>query len=164
MFDKFGFWYYNNSMEIIKNYKLDECIKIFENNHKRFVFDKSSITDPIYTKYVCIENGEPIGYAVVYPPNDFIAREQFACNYISEPDSIYIWHIVVHSAHCGKGVGKFINDAILADYKGRPIYCAIDKNNLPSLHLHQKQGFAIVAEFTQMFHGNMTTFAILRHA
>ncbi len=148
---------------IKKDYKLDKCIEIFENNHKNFVFDKNSITDPIYTKFVCTLDDEPIGYAVVYPHNDFLTREQFNCNYSPEDDSIYIWHIVVHSAHCGKGVGKFINNAILNEYKEHPIYCVVDKNNTPSLLLHNKQGFQIVAEFTQDFHGNMTTFALLKH-
>ena len=149
---------------IKKNYKLDDCVKIFNDNHKNFVFDKNSITDESYIKFVCVdEQDNVLGYAVVYPHNDFLKREKFNCNYICENDSIYIWHIIVHSKYCNRGVGKTITTAILDEFKGHPIYCAIDINNMPSLSLHKKLGFKVVDTFTQLFHGLNTTFSLLRH-
>ena len=149
---------------IKKNYKLDDCLNIFNDNHKNFVFDKNSITDKTYTKFVCVDEHDTVlGYAVVYPHNDFLKREEFNCNYFCENDSIYIWHIIVHSKYCNCGVGKTITNAILDEFKGHPIYCAIDTHNIPSLSLHKNLGFEIVDTFTQLFHGTDTTFSLLRH-
>ena len=149
---------------IKKNYKLDDCVKIFENNNKNFVFDKNSITDPTYTKFVLVDTCDKVlGYAVIYPHNDFITREEFECDYTPESNSVYIWHIIVHSDYCNRGIGKIINNAIKNEYNTRPIYCAIDSTNVASMNMHLKQGFKVVKEFKQLFHGVDTNFALMKY-
>ncbi len=149
--------------KVLKNVKIDECLQIFIDNNYNFVFDKNCLSNNTFIKYVCTLNNQVVGYAVVYPYNDFIKKENFNCNYIAEKNSIYIWHIITHKKFRNKGIAKLLYDSIFKDYDKFNIYCVVDKDNIPSLNLHTKLHFQTVDTFSQFFHNKLTKFYLLKH-
>ena len=138
---------------IIKNYKLNELVKIFEENNQGYVFDKASIHNKDFIKYVCVENYVPIGYLVLYTKNDFPIKDDFAVKIPIPENSVYIWHIIAKLGEENRGIGKKLIKYIQKKYKENYIFSIVDITNEKSIHLHNKLGFCVVDSFKRESNG-----------
>jgi hypothetical protein len=150
------------NMDIKENIHLDKLINIFDDNNSGYVADKNCLTDDNFLKIVAIEKDEVLGYAVVYPGNDFLQKEGFKVDVELEENLLYIWQCVTKKIHEGKGVQSRIFEYITSNYDQLPIYSVVDNNNIASIKLHNKFKFKDVCQFKKNFHGRDCLFSLLK--
>lgn len=148
--------------EIKENYKLEELKQIFDENNQNFVFDKDSITDDTYIKYVCTENDIPLGYLVLYPHSDFAEYDDYDINVDIPKNSIYIWHIVTKKGYERHGVARSLIDYLKRKYSKYNIYSIVDQNNDNSNKLHKALGFEKVETFKKAYKETLDTYTLVR--
>ncbi len=148
--------------KIEKNYKLNELEKIFDENNQGFVYDKASITSDEFIKYVCVENGEPIGYLVLYPKCDFAVKDDYDISVSIPTNSIYIWHIITKKGYEGRGVAKSLINFLKEEYKRFNIYAILDVNNFKSNKLHERLGFLPVDKFEKAYKEDLEVYTLVR--
>lgn len=150
-------------MEIKKNYKLDELINIFNENNQGFVYDKNSITNEEFIKYVCVEGELPIGYLVLYPKSDFAIKDDYDIKVKIPKNSIYIWHIITRKGYEGRGVAKKLINFLKNEYKNYNIYSIIDEHNIKSKKLHESLGFLPVDKFKKAYKDTLDTYTLVKY-
>ncbi len=69
---------------------------------------------------------------------------------------LYIWEVVTKKDFMGKGIAKKLLNYVLEKFKDYTIYSCIDANNIPSIRLHEKNGFKELYRFLQMENGKTT--------
>ncbi len=149
-------------MEIKKNYKLAELIKIFNENNQGFVYDKNSITSEEFIKYVCVENKQPIGYLVLYPKSDFAIKDGYDIEVTIPENSIYIWHLITKKGYEGRGVAKTLINFLKNEYRDYNIYSIIDEHNTRSKKLHEALGFLPVDKFKKTYRDVLDTYTLVK--
>ncbi len=149
-------------MEIKKNYKINEILKIFDENNQGFVYDKNSITNDEFIKYVCVENQKPIGYLVLYPKSDFAIKDKYDIKIKIPNNSIYIWHLITKKGYERKGVAKTLINYLKTKYSNYNIYSIVDKNNYKSQELHKALGFVIVDTFKKAYKDTLDTYDLVK--
>lgn len=148
--------------EIKKDYKLNELLKIFEENNQGFVYDKNSITSQEFIRYVCVENNEPLGYLVLYPKSDFAIYDDYKISVTIPINSIYIWHIITKKNQEGKGVAKALINHIRKQYKNCHVYSMLDERNIKSIKLHESLGFKPVDKFKKAYKDTLDTYILVK--
>lgn len=64
------------------------------------------------------------------------------------PDKVaYIWEVVTKKEFMGRGIAKNLLSYVLDKFENYTIYSCIDVKNIPSLKLHQKNGFKELYRF-----------------
>lgn len=149
-------------MKIKKNYKINELINIFNENNQGFVYDKNSITNDEFIKYVCVEDKKPIGYLVLYPKSDFAVKDNYDIKVTIPENSIYIWHIITKKGYERKGVAKTLVNFLKNEYKNYNIYSIIDEQNIKSKKLHESLGFLAVDQFKKAYKDTLDTYTLVK--
>ena len=76
-------------------------------------------------------------------------------------DVAYIWEIVTDKKYAGRGIANKLINYILEKYDNIPIYSCIDTTNIPSLRLHEKNGFKILYNFDKNSGNKLTHHVIM---
>ena len=138
---------------IVENQYLKDIQKIWKENNSGYInyeSNQKAITDENMTQIVYREDNVTMAYAIVYEGNDFLEKEGFVNKIKDMPKNvIYIWEIVTDKNYTGKGIANKLIKYILEKYKNYTIYSCINKLNIASLKLHEKNGFKILYEFEQ---------------
>jgi len=150
--------------KIEKNYKLEELEKIFDKNNQGFVYDRGSITNNEFVKYVCVENDEPIGYLVLYPKSDFAIKDSYEISITIPENSIYIWHIITKKGHEGRGVATSLINFLKQEYKCDNIFSILDVHNAKSNKLHESLGFLPVDKFWKAYKEKSELYTLVRYS
>lgn len=148
--------------EIKREYMLDKLVEIFDENNKGFVYDRGSITSDEFLRYVCTLNGEPVGYVVLYPKNDFVVRDDYDVDVEIPENSIYIWHIITRKGYEGLGVAKTLINYIRKEYKNDYLYSIFDEHNHVSKKMHERTGFVPVCKFKKAYRETLETYYLAR--
>ena len=139
-----------------------EIKRIYNSSSKQYITSQSNdiaIGDPDMRKYVYIDDNtaEVVGYISMYEKSDFIEKEEFdvKINNIRK-DSVYIWEVGTMKGHEGKGIASQLIKEITELYPNRDIYSCVECENIPSLRIHEKNGFRQVKSFEGHFFGDET--------
>ncbi len=88
------------------------------------------------------------GYIAVYEGNDFLELEKFPNKIQNMPDKVaYIWEVVTRKEFMGRGIAKKLLSYVLDKFENYTIYSCVDPENIPSLKLHEKNGFKELYRF-----------------
>ena len=147
---------------IKKNYKLDKLIQIFDENNQGFVYDKNSITNNDFIKFVCTKNNEPVGYLVLYPKSDFAVKDGYDISVQIPENSVYIWHLITQKGYERQGVATALINHIKKEYKNFNIYSILDEHNTKSNALHKKLGFLPVDTFKKAYADTLDTYTLVQ--
>ncbi len=138
---------------IIENAYLSDIQRIWKENNEGYITYESNqiaITDEKMLQIVWRENNTTMAYAIVYLGKDFIEKEKFQVNIEDIPDnSVYIWEIVTDKNYKGRGIANKLMKYLIEKYKNYNIYSCVASDNIPSLKLHEKNGFKILTQFKE---------------
>ena len=141
---------------------IEELKQIFDEQKAANVFDSTALKSKDFVRYVCLFQDIPLGYAAVYPHANFMEKEGVNVKFKPEPNSVYIWHVVVKKAFEGKGVASLLIDSVLEDYVDRPIYSVIEEMNTPSIMMHSRAGFKPFAKFKRRFGDQVASLVLMK--
>ena len=136
---------------IFENEYLDDIRRIWKENNSGYISDESNekaINDDGMNQFVWRENSKTMAYAIVYCRKDFLEKESFPNKIKNMSDNTaYIWEIVTDKMYTGKGIANKLMQYIINKFENYDLYSCIDLRNIPSLKLHEKNGFEILYEF-----------------
>jgi ribosomal protein S18 acetylase RimI-like enzyme len=138
--------------------------KIFDENQKSNVFDKTALHSNEFIRLVCFFRTIPIGYVAIYPFPNFMEKEGVAAKFTPEKNAVYIWHIAVKKAFEGKGVASLLIDEVLVKYKNRPIYSVMEEMNTPAIMIHTRAGFKAFAKFKRKFGNEIVNLILMKRS
>lgn len=150
------------SYKIRMNAYLSALEKIYDSNNQNFVYDKKTIKNSDYIKFVCLKGNKPLGYIALYPHADFMEKQGFPKYEPISQFSVFIWHIVVRREYQRKGVATALLDEIKKVYEGYEIYSVMDSRNNPSVFFHSLNGFVKKSDFQRVFYGKLEKFDLMQ--
>lgn len=136
---------------VFENDYLDDIRRIWKENNSGYISNESNekaIKDEGMNQFVWRENNVTMAYAIVYLGKDFCEKDSYPNKIDKMSDKVaYIWEIVTDKKNTGKGIANKLLQYIINKYNNYEIYSCIDLRNIPSLKLHEKNGFKILYEF-----------------
>lgn len=150
------------SYKIRMNIYLSALEKIYDSNNQNFVYDKQTIKNPDYIKFVCLKGNKPLGYIALYPHANFMEKQGFPKYEPVSQFSVFIWHIVVRREYQRKGVATALLGEIKKIYEGYEIYSVLDARNNPSVFFHSLNGFVKKSDFQRVFYGKLEKFDLMQ--
>ncbi len=150
---------------VIENKFLDDIQRIWKENNNGYITYESNqmaISDSKMKQLVWQEDNIVMAYAIVYLGNDFFEKEKIPNKIKNLPNDVaYIWEIVTDKKYAGRGIANKLINYILEKYDNIPIYSCIDTTNIPSLRLHEKNGFKILYNFDKNSGNKLTHHVIM---
>ena len=151
-------------MEIVfdcDNRYSEQLTDIFDRNNCGFVWDRAAVTGPM-DKIVCLEQGRPLGYAILYYGPDFCEKEEYPASMKEKAarDCVYLWQIVVDRNETGKGIGSRLLRKVKERFQDREIYLCVDEENRNACRCYEKAGFMPVLSFDHAGHGRLCRYSI----
>jgi GNAT superfamily N-acetyltransferase len=147
--------------KIVINGYLGALEKIFDTNNQ-FLYDKKSIKNPDYIKFVYVKGNKPLGYIAVYPKDDFMQQQGFPPYEPVSPFSVFIWHIAVRKGHQRQGIATVLLNEIKKIYHGYEIYSVLDTRNNASILFHSTNGFVKKFDFMRVYFGKLQKFDLMQ--
>lgn len=139
---------------IIENQYLEDIQKIWKRNNLGYINVESNqkgIEDKDMIKIVWRENNTTMAYLILYLGKDFCEKEGFPNKIENMPDQIgYIWEVVTDINYIGKGIANKLLNYVIEKYQNYTLFSCIDTKNIPSLKLHEKNGFKTLYEFEKI--------------
>ena len=138
---------------IVENQYLEDIREIWKENNSGYITEESNqmlLNNDKILKIVFLEKNIP---ARIY----CCILEGFPNKIKNIPEKVlYIWEVVTKKDFMGKGIAKKLLNYVLEKFKDYTIYSCIDANNIPSIRLHEKNGFKELYRFLQMENGKTT--------
>ena len=148
---------------ILENVYTEQLKQIFKENHGYYLTDNQAVSSDML-KVVYEENGEVLGYAVLYEGCDFCEKEGY-CVRIGEvqPPCVYIWQLATKKGHEKKGIASSVVNYIAKKFIDYDIYACVNIENRASMKVHCKNEFVPIVSFQEKQEdGTMDTNLILK--
>lgn len=149
-------------MIIKENVFLEEIEKIFDENNKGYVADKTCIYKDEFLKLVAIENDTVLGYVALRFGKSFVEEEGIPLNLELPDNCIYVWSCITKKGYENKGIMSYLFDYFINKYSNNDFYSIININNISSIKLHQKFNFELIEQFTMMHNNKYRQFHLAK--